>query len=160
MLFGQWSARKSLRDLVFSINRQVRKCYHLGFALVKRSTLADANQQRPAIIFEKTYYKLYQRVSSDLATQPQEAQEIKILDASTIDLCAAVFPWAKFRTRKGAIKLHTVHTGLLPQCVLITDGKTHERRAVQQDLHFEPEDLLIFDRVYLDYALALPIAAR
>jgi putative transposase len=151
MLFGHWSARKSLRDLVFSVNRQVRKCYHLGMAAVKRSTLADANQQRPAIIFEKIYYKLYERVSADLATQPQEAPEIKIIDATTIDLCAAVFPWAKFRTRKGAIKLHTVLTGLLPQCVLVTDGKTHDRRAVQ-DLHFDPDDLLIFDRAYLDYA--------
>jgi hypothetical protein len=151
MLFGQWSARKSLRDLVFSVNRQVRKCYHLGIAAVKRSTLADANQQRPAIIFEKIYYKLYERVSADLSTQPQKAPEIKIIDATTIDLCAAVFPWAKFRTRKGAIKLHTVLTGLLPQCVLVTDGKTHDRRAVQ-DLYFDPDDLLIFDRAYLDYA--------
>jgi hypothetical protein len=58
MLFGQWSARKSLRDVVFSINRQGRKLYHLGLPEVKRSTLADANQQRPAVIFEKTYYKL------------------------------------------------------------------------------------------------------
>jgi len=151
MLFGQWSARKSLRDLVFSVNRQVRKCYHLGLAAVKRSTLADANQQRPAIIFEKTYYKLYERLSAELATHPQEAPNIKIIDATTIDLCAAVFPWAKFRTRKGAIKLHTVLTGLLPQCVLVTDGKTHDRRPVQ-DLHFKPNDLLIFDRAYLDYA--------
>jgi len=151
MLFGQWSARKSLRDLVFSLKRQARKFYHLGFTAVARSTLADANEQRPAVIFEKTYYKLYERVSSELATQPQEAPEIKIIDATTIDLCAAAFPWAKFRTRKGAIKLHTVLTGLLPQCVLVTDGKTHDRRAVQ-DLHFGPGDLLIFDRAYLDYA--------
>jgi len=151
MLFGQWSARKSLRDLVFSVNQQVSKCYHLGLAAVKRSTLADANQQRPAIIFEKTYYRLYERVSAELATQPQEAPQIKIIDATTIDLCAAVFPWAKFRTRKGAIKLHTVLTGVLPQCVLVTDGKVHDRRAVQ-DVRFEPDDLLIFDRAYLDYA--------
>ena len=151
MLFSQWSARKSLRDLVFSVNRQVRKCYHLGLTAVKRSTLADANQQRPAVIFEKTYYKLYERLSAELATQPQEAPKIKIIDSTTIDLCASVFPWAKFRTRKGAIKLHTVLTGMLPQCVLVTDGKTHDRRAVQ-DLHFEPDDLLIFDRAYLDYA--------
>ncbi len=80
MLFGQWSARKSLRDLVFSVNRQVRKYYHLGLAVVKRSTLADANQQRPAVIFEKTYYKLYERLSAELATQPQEAPKIKIID--------------------------------------------------------------------------------
>lgn len=151
MLFGQWSGRKSLRDLVFSLKRQARKFYHLGFAAVARSTLADANEQRPAVIFEKTYYKMYERVSAELATQPQKAPEIKIIDATTIDLCATVFPWAKFRSRKGAIKLHTVLTGLLPQCVLVTDGKTNDRRAVQ-DLHFEPDDLLIFDRAYLDYA--------
>ena len=151
MLFGQWSARKSLRDLVFSVNRQVRKCYHLGLAAVKRSTLADANKQRPAIIFEKTYYKLYERLSAELAQQPQDAPRIKIIDATTIDLCASVFPWAKFRTRKGAINLHTVLTEILPQCVIVTDGKTHDRQAVK-DLHFEPDDLLIFDRAYLDYA--------
>jgi Domain of unknown function (DUF4372) len=144
MLFGQWSARKSLRNLVFSVNRQVRKCYHLGLSVVKRSTLADANQQRPAVIFEKTYYKLYERLSAELATQPQEAPKIKIIDATTIDLCASVFPWAKFRTRKGAIKLPTVLTEMLPQCVLVTDGKTHDRRAVQ-DLHFEPDRSELID---------------
>jgi transposase len=83
--------------------------------------------------------------------QPECAPKIKIIDATTIELCAAVFPWAKFRTRKGAIKLHTVLTGLVPQCVLVTDGKTHDRRAIQ-DLQFEPGDLLIFDRAYLNYA--------
>ena len=151
MLFGQWSARKSLRDVVFSINRQARKLYHLGLSKVRRSTLADANKLRPAVIFEKTYYKLYERLSAELEPQPKKAPPIKIIDATTIDLCAAVFPWAKFRTRKGAIKLHTVLTGLLPQCVLVTDGKTHDRQAVQ-DLSFQPGDLLIFDRAYMDYA--------
>jgi IS4 transposase len=151
MLFGQWSARKSLRDVVFSINRQGRKLYHLGLSEVKRSTLADANQQRPAVIFERTYYKLYERLSAELAPLPKKAPQIKIIDATTIDLCAAVFPWAKFRTRKGAIKLHTVLSGVLPQCVLVTDGKTHDLQAVQ-DLRFQPGDLLIFDRAYLDYA--------
>ena len=56
MLFDQWSARKSLRDVVFSANRQAHKLYHLGLSKLRRSTLADANQQRPAVIFEKTYY--------------------------------------------------------------------------------------------------------
>jgi hypothetical protein len=57
MWFGPLSARKSLRVLVFSVNRQVRQCYHLGLALVKRSTLADANEPRPAVIFEQTHPK-------------------------------------------------------------------------------------------------------
>jgi hypothetical protein len=84
----------------------------------------------------------YWSLSAELAPQPQKAPQIKIIDATTIDLCAAVFPWAKFRTRKEAIKLHTVLTGLLPQCVLVTDGKTHDLQAAQ-DLRFKPGDLLI-----------------
>ena len=151
MLFGQWSARKSLRDLVFSINRQAHKLYHLGLSKVRRSTLSDANQQRPAVIFEQTYYKLYERLSAELGSQLTRAPQIKIIDSTTIDLCASVFPWAKFRTCKGGIKLHTILTGLLPQCVLVTDGKTHDLQAIK-DLHFQPGDLLIFDRAYLDYA--------
>jgi hypothetical protein len=151
ILFGQWSARKSLGDLAFSLKRQARKFYHLGLTPVPRSTLAGANNQRPAVIFEKTYYKPYERVSAALAQQPQEAPEIKIIDATTIDLGAAVFPWVRFRSRKGAIKLHTVLTGMLPQCVLVSDGKAHDRQAVH-DMHFEPDDRLIFDRAKLDYA--------
>jgi hypothetical protein len=151
MLFGQGSARKSLRGLVFSINRQGHKLYHLGLSEVRRSTLADANTLRPAVSFEKLYDKLYERLSAELTPQPHKAPPIKIIDATTIDLCAAVFPGAKFRTRQGALKLHTVLTGLLPQCVLVTDGKTHDRKIVQ-DLRFQPGDWLIFDRAYLDYA--------
>lgn len=90
MLFGQRSARKSLRELVFSINRQAHKLCHLGLSKVRRSTLSDANKLRPAVIFEKTYYKLYDRVSAELTPQPQKAPQIKIIDATTIDLCAAV----------------------------------------------------------------------
>lgn len=150
MLFGQWSGRKSLRDLVFSLNRQVRKCYHLGLAGVKRSTLADANQQRPAVIFEQTYHKLLARVYAEMARQEQVHPELKIIDATTIELCAGTFPWASFRARKGAIKLHTVLADLLPQCVVLTDGKTHDL-TVAKELAFAPGDLLIFDRAYIDY---------
>jgi hypothetical protein len=128
MLFGQWSARKSLRDITFSTDRQEHKLYHLVLCEVRRSTLADANKQRPAIIFEETYYKLYERLSAKFAPQPHKARQIKIIDAITIDRCAAVFPWARFRTRKGAIKFHTVLTGLRPQCVPVTCGKTHDRQ--------------------------------
>ena len=76
MLFGQWSARKSLRDVVFSINQQGHKLYHLGLSEVKRSTLSDANTLHPTVIFEKTYYKLYERLSAGLNPQPQKAPSI------------------------------------------------------------------------------------
>jgi hypothetical protein len=83
MLAGQWSARKNLRDLVISVNRQVRTCYHLGLAAVPRSTLATANHQHPAVICAKTFYKLYERPSAELASQPQKAPKIKIIDSTT-----------------------------------------------------------------------------
>jgi hypothetical protein len=86
MLFGQWSVRKSLRDLAFSLKRQVRPCYHQGLAAVLRSTLANANHQRPAVIFTKTYYQLYKKPAAELASQPQKAPKIKIVDSTTIDL--------------------------------------------------------------------------
>jgi len=151
MLYAQWSGRKSLRDLVFSLNQQTHKLYHLGCTEVKGSTLAEANEQRPAVIFEETYHRLLDRVSAKMARKPPVNPEIKILDSTTIDLCATVFPWANFRARKGAIKLHTVLRDLLPQCVILTDGNTHDLNAAKQ-MEFEAGDLLIIDRAYIDYA--------
>jgi len=136
-------------DLVFNLNRHARTFYHLGLALVKCSTLADANKPRPAVIFEKTYYKLYERLAQEMEPQSRQAPKIKISDATTIELSAPVFPWATFRSRKGAVKLHTVLTGQLPHCVIVTDGKTHDQKAIQ-DLRFEAGDFLIFDRASLD----------
>jgi hypothetical protein len=159
MLFGQWSARTSLRDLTFSLGRQGHKLYHLGLSPVKRSTLADANEHRPAEVFEKTYHQLLARLYAEMACQQQVNPEIKIIDATTIDLCASVFPWAKYRARKGAIKLHTVLTDLLPRCVILTDGKTHDR-AVVQEMDFAPGDLLIFDRADLHYAWLYGLQCR
>lgn len=150
MLYGQLSGRKSLRDLVFSLNQQAPKLYHLGQGEVRRSTLAEANEQRPAIIFEQTYHKLLARVYAEMTRQHQAHPELKIIDATTIELCASTFPWAEFRARKGAIKLHTVLADLLPQCVVLTDGKTHDL-TVARELTFAPGDLLILDRAYIDY---------
>jgi putative transposase len=151
MLFAQFSGRKSLRDLVFSLNQQVKKLYHLGQTQVRRSTLSDANEQRPAIIFEKTYHKLLGAVYAARAQQQGVNPEIKIIDSTTIDLCASVFPWAPFRQKKGAVKLHTVLVDMLPHCVILTDGKKHDLAAAKE-MRFEPGDLLIMDRAYIDYA--------
>jgi hypothetical protein len=150
MLYGQLAGRSSLRDLVFSLNQQAPKLYHLGQTQVRRATLAEANEKRPAIIFEQTYHKLLARVSAEMARQHQAHPELKIIDATTIELCAGTFPWAAFRARKGAIKLHTVLADLLPQCVVLTDGKTHDL-TVAKDLTFARGDLLVFDRAYIDY---------
>lgn len=150
MLYGQLAGRTSLRDLVFSLNQQAAKLYHLGQSQVRRSTLAEANEKRPAVIFEQTYHRLLAKVSGEMSRRQLGQPEVKILDATTIDLCATVFPWARFRTRKGAIKLHTVLADHLPRCVVLTDGRTHDL-TVAKDLTFAPGDLLIFDRAYCDY---------
>ncbi len=135
---------------MFSLNQQAPKLYHLGQDEVCRSTMADANEQRPAIIFEQTYHQLLARVYGEMARQRQTHPELKIMDATTIELCASTFPWAALRARKGAIKLHTVLADLLPQCVVLTDGRTHDL-TVAKNLAFAPGDLLIFDRAYIDY---------
>ena len=75
----------------------------------------------------------------------------KNLDSTTIDLCASVFPWASFRARKAGIKLHTVVTDMLPKCVILTEAKVHDIQ-VGKTLQFDPGDLLIIDRCYIDYA--------
>jgi len=151
MLYGQLSGRKSLRDLVFSLAQQGSKLYHLGQSWVKRSTLADANEQRPAIVFEKIYHKLLHRLHAEMNRKKKRPSKIKIIDSTTIDLCASVFPWANFRSRKGGIKIHTVLADMLPKCVVLTEAKVHDSQ-VGKTLQFEPGDLLIFDRGYIDYA--------
>jgi len=92
MLYAQWSGRKSLRDLVFSLNQQAHMLYHLGCTEVKRSTLGDADGQRPEAIFEETYNRLLERVYAEMARKQPVNPKIKILDSTTIDLCATVFP--------------------------------------------------------------------
>jgi hypothetical protein len=76
--------------------------------------------------------------------------KIKIIDSTTIDLCASVFPWASFLSRKAGIKLHTVINDMRPKCVILTEAKIHDIQE-GKTLSFDPSDLLIFDRGYIDY---------
>ncbi|MHB8123556.1 MAG: DUF4372 domain-containing protein, partial [Desulfuromonadaceae bacterium] len=116
MLFGQWSARKSLRDVVFSINRQAHKLYHLGLSKVRRSTLSDANKLRPAVIFEKTYYQLYERLSSELTPSPQKAPQIKIWNTLIVYL---LLVWVKCKPKagRGLLELTRLAQTLLLKCM-------------------------------------------
>ena len=91
MLYAQLSGKKSLRDLVFSLGRHPRKLYHLGLTPAKRSTLAEANEKRPARIFQKTYEQLLTRFQAEASRQPG-ARRVKILDATYVPVCASLFP--------------------------------------------------------------------
>jgi putative transposase len=152
MLYAQLSGRKSLRDLVFSLGRHQHKLYHLGLSPAKRSTLAEANEKRPARIFEKTYFKLLSRLEAEMARQPA-ARRVKILDATYVPVCASLFPWADFMPEKNAVKLHVIlepEAGT-PQDLKVTAGQVHELQ-VARSLTFAPGDLVLLDRAYVDFA--------
>jgi hypothetical protein len=151
MLFGQLSGKKSLRDLVFSLDRHRQKLYHLGLNPAKRSTLADANEQRPALIFQKTYEKLLGRFQAEASRQPK-SRRVKILDATYVPVCASLFPWANFQPSKNAVKLHVLlDSGGAPQDLQVTAGQVHELEVARR-LDFAPGDLVLLDRGYVDFA--------
>jgi len=152
MLYAQLSGKKSLRDLVFSLGRHQQKLYHLGLSSVKRSTLADANEQRPARVFKKTYFKLLSRLQAELARQ-SGPRRVKIMDATYVPVCDSLFPWGDFMPGKGAVKLHFLldaEAGA-PQELHVTSGQVHELE-VTRALSFAPGDLLLLDRGYVDFA--------
>jgi hypothetical protein len=152
MLYAQLSAKKSLRDLVFSLGRHHKKLYHLGLAPVKRSTLADANEQRPARVFAQTYFKLLSRLEAEMPRR-SGPQRLKIMDATYVPVCDSLFPWADFMPGKSAVKLHFLleaEAGT-PQELRVTSGQVHELE-VARTLSFASGDLLLLDRGYVDFA--------
>jgi len=152
MLYAQLSGKKSLRDLIFSLGRHPKKLYHLGLTPVKRSTLADANEQRPARVFARTYCQLLSRLEAELRRKPGH-RRVKILDATYVPVCDSLFPWADFMPGKSAVKLHFLldaEAGT-PQDLHITSGQVHELE-VARALSFAPGDLLLLDRGYVDFS--------
>jgi putative transposase len=153
MLYAQLTGKTSLRDVTIGFSNKENYFYHLGVKNVARSTLADANEKRDWRIYEALFHELLPRCQ-DLAPKHKFRfkNELESLDATTIDLCLASFPWAEFRQKKGAIKVHAKlnHSGQLPNFINITDGKTHEIR-VARTLQLEPGSILAIDRAYIKY---------
>ncbi len=131
ILYSQITQKDSLRDIVTGFSAHASRWYHLGLTGIHKSMLSDANANKTYQIFEELFYHLLSRCKN---LTPKHRFRFKnplyTIDASTIDLCLAVFPWAKFRTTKGAIKLHCLydHSGALPTFLTITDGKKHDVR--------------------------------
>jgi transposase len=159
MLFCQLGGAKSLREICGGLAASEGKLRHLGLpAAPPRSTLAYANEHRPWQLYEEVFQQLVAKCQSLAASPAHKAQRFRFknklvsLDATIIDLCAAVFDWAQFRQTKGAVKLHLLldHDGYLPQYAVITEGKQHEVRVARQ-LHYEAGTVLVFDRGYSDY---------
>lgn len=157
MSFAQLTYRESLRDIEACLNAQPKKLYHMGIkGHVTRTNLANANQNRDWRIYAEfaqimiSYARKLYRGDSEFSTELDNT--IYALDSSTIDLCLSLFPWAKFRRNKGAIKLHTLLDlrGSIPTFVEITPGAVHDINILNE-LMTEPNSFYIMDRGYLDY---------
>ena len=150
MLFGQLAGQDSLRGIEAGLATQAQHLYHLGVKPIHRSTLAYANEHRPANLFQKVFYQM---LSKCQPLAPQHKFRFKnplySIDATTIDLCLSLYNWAKFRVTKGAVKLHVKlnHAGYLPTFAVVTTGKVHEQK-VAPAIPLEPGDVVSFDRAY------------
>jgi hypothetical protein len=156
MMFAHIRQENSLRDIDIALNAHARKLYHIGIQQCPKSTLADANERRDYRIYEEfakslMYQARREYAHTRLATDVDNA--VYALDASVIDLTLSLFPWAKFRKTKGAIKLHAMIDlrGNIPAFLTITDGKVHDVKAAPL-VPIEAEGIYVVDRGYVDFA--------
>jgi hypothetical protein len=165
MAFAQLTGRESLRDIQTCLDALHGKLYHAGFrGRVARSTLADANDRRPWQLWADLTLRLIATARKLYAEEDfgvQLDQVVYALDASTIDLCLSLFPWASFRKTKAGIKLHTLLDlrGNIPACVVITPAQVHDVNLMDQ-LCTEVGAIYIADRGYLDFARLWRLKSR
>ena len=157
MAFAQLTYRESLRDIEVCLAVQRNKLYHCGLSgPVRRSSLADANESRDWRIyadFARTLIDIARPLYADTDLGMDLDATVYALDATTIDLCLSLFPWARFRKTKGAIKLHTMIDiqGAIPVFIDITHGKVHDVNVLDI-ITPEPGSFMVMDRGYLDFA--------
>ena len=157
MAFAQLTYRESLRDIETCLRAQGAKLYHIGIrGGISRSTLADANETRDWHIYQDfalcliwTARKLYAGDGFGVELK----NTVYALDSTTVDLCLALFPWARFRQHKGAVKLHTLIDlrGNIPTFIHVSDGKLHDVNVLDQ-IPFEAGSFYVMDRGYVDFA--------
>ena len=156
MIFAQLTFRESLRDIEISLRAMRGKLYHIGLrGKVSRSTLADANERRDWRIYADLAQVLMAQARRLYATDDigfEWKETVYAFDSTTIDLCLSLFPWAKFRKTKAAVKLHTLLDvrGSIPCFICLTDGKTHDV-TVLDELAIESGAYYVMDRGYLDF---------
>jgi len=153
MTSAQLSSRASLRDLTANLKAQMKKLYHLGATTICRTTLARVNDQKPYTLYEELFQKLLGRCQSRAPKHKFRFKNMLYsLDATVIDLCLSVFPWATFRKAKGALKLHIGldHGGYLPTFVSVTEGSKHEI-AWAKALQLPKGSFCVFDKAFTDY---------
>ena len=156
MGFAQLTFRESLRDIEACLRAVPTKLYHMGIrGRVSRSTLADANEKRDWRIyadFAQVLINIARKLYRDEDFGIELEETVYALDSTTIDLCLSLFPWARFRKHKGAVKMHTLLDlrGNIPSMIWITDGKVHDLNILDE-LIPEPGSFYIMDRAYIDF---------
>jgi hypothetical protein len=157
MLFMQLAGASSLRDISNGLRSATGNLNHIGVSKAPcKSALSYINKNRTFEVFKDAYFAILEKLEPSLQRRRKYARRLKrqifIMDASIIPLSLSLFDWAKFRTKKGAIKLHTVldyDTGL-PCYAVLTDGKTHDVKEAHNTI-FPAESVLVIDRAYVDY---------
>lgn len=155
MLYAQAKGKESLRDIETSLGAQEQKLYHLGIQSKARSTIAEANRDRPYKIYESLFYELL-KVSKRLTPNKKFKFDnpLKAMDSTTITLCLKLFPWAKFSRTKGAIKLHCLFDirDQIPEFIVHSEGRANDLSvAKNSDIVFSPDSINVFDRAYIDF---------
>lgn len=154
MLFGQLSGQDSLRGIEAGLATQGASLYHAGVGPVHRSTLAYANEHRSHELFKKVFSYM---LSKCQPIAPKHKFRFKnplySMDSSNIALSLSIYDWAKFRTTKGAVKLHVKlnHSGYIPSFMIVTTGKVHENK-VAPFMQVEKGDVVVFDKAYIDFS--------
>jgi hypothetical protein len=157
MAFAQLTYRESLRDIEACLSAQASKLYHMGFREpIRRSTLSDANEARDWRIYADFAQVLIRQARKLYAVESfgvELSETVYALDATTIDLCLSLFPWAPFRAAKAAVKMHTLLDlrGAIPSFIHISDGKLHDVNVLDL-LIPEAGAIYVMDRGYLDFA--------
>ncbi len=155
MLFAQLGQAQSLREISYGLRTCLGKLNHLGMKKAPpKSTLSYANTHRPWELFESVFYHVLNQCKMIAPGHTfRFKNKLLSLDATTIDLCVTLFPWAKYKRTKGAVKLHVLldHDGYFPVYAHITDGKTHEINIAKK-LSLPPGSIIAYDRGYVDYA--------
>ena len=160
LMFGQLSNRESLRDLIVALDAHHSKCYHLGMGKnVSKSSLARANQDRDYHIFEEfAYYLVNEAREKRVYDIFKLGGNVYAFDSTTIDLCLSVFWWAKFRKKKGGIKVHTLYDveTQIPAFFHITEASVHDSTEMKE-IPYESGSYYIFDRAYNHFKMLYKI---
>jgi len=164
MLFCQLAQAKSLREICGGLACCLGKLHHLGMRdAPKKSTLSYTNAHRPWQMFQDLFYETLSVCKSEAPGKHKFRFKNKVLslDSSTVSLCLSLFPWAKFRRSKGAIKLHLLlyHDGFLPTYVSISNGKRHDV-TIARNVPVSPGFLVAMDCGYNDFTGFLRTGAR